>query len=256
MTTTLRELQRHAVDSIKRRALTMSLGSPGAQKQILTEYLWTEEGAESEALQRVTEAAPEWLDKLVTRQLDDERRHAALLRTRLVELGVDPKTLRPPPSLVRVKLWWLERTVAPFMQAFAAGPIVVMLAIAAQLEATGVRMFSRHLAVLEQHAADDPTTAVIRSILGDEKRHAKSCAAAVERLVRDTERATLADLRERVARIDRAFGVTISLGFLALVASHAVIDRARSHRMAGRTPANHRMAGRTPANHRMAGRTP
>jgi hypothetical protein len=228
---TIRDLQRHAVDSIKRRALTLSLGSPGAQKQILTEYLWTEEGVESEALLRVTGSAPPWLDKLVTRQIEDERRHAALLRARLVELGVDPKTLRPPPSLVRVKLWWLERAVAPYMQAFAAGPIVVMLAIAAQLEATGVRMFSRHLAVLEAHertlAATDPTAEVIRSILADEKRHAKSCAAAVERLVRPEERGELAGLRDRVAMIDRAFGITISLGFLVLVASHALADRAR-----------------------------
>ena len=113
---------------------------------------------------------------------------------------------------MKAKLWWVERATAPYMNAFEAGPVVVLLAIAAQLEGTGVRMFGRHLDVLEQMRADDPTTAVLREILSDEKRHAKSCAQAVDRLVRDEERGQLEELRERIAKIDRAFGVTISVG--------------------------------------------
>src|SRR5690606_13860241 len=135
------------VDSIKRHALVISLGSPRAQAHVLTEYLWSEEGAESAVFERMPPNAPDWLGQLIRRQLVDEQRHAGLLRTRLAELGVT--TTRQPPRLSKVKLWWLERVCAPHAHAFAAGPIVVVLAAAAQLEATGVRMFGRHLEVLE-----------------------------------------------------------------------------------------------------------
>jgi hypothetical protein len=223
---TLRDLQRRAVDGIKRHALVMSLDSPRAQAHILTEYLWSEEGAETAALHRTqATSTPEWVDKLAANQLADESRHAALLRERLVAL--DARTDRTPPGLMRAKLWWLERATRPFLDAFAAGPIVVVLAIAAQLEATGVRMFGRHLAVLEAHRAADPTTALLRAIIADEKRHAKSCAIAVERLVRDSERAILAQLQARIADIDRAFGVTISIVFWTAVAGNAARDRLR-----------------------------
>lgn len=220
------DLQRRAVDEIKRHALVMSLDSPRAQAHILTEYLWSEEGAETAALHRTsTSTTPAWVDKLAANQLADEQRHAALLRERLVALGA--RTDRQPPGLMKAKLWWVERATAPYMNAFEAGPVVVLLAIAAQLEGTGVRMFGRHLAVLEQMRAGDPTTATLREILSDEKRHAKSCAQAVDRLVHDHERGKLEELRERIAKIDRAFGVTISAVFWLVIASHAMRDRLR-----------------------------
>jgi hypothetical protein len=224
----MRELQRHAVDAIKRHALVLSLGSPRAQRRILTEYLWSEEGAEATALGRIEQGGPAWLGKLVARQLEDERRHAALLRDRLAELDVDPDDLGPAARarLAGLKLAWLERACAPYTGAFAAGPVVIVLAAAAQLEATGVRVFGRHLAVLEERAAGDPTTGVIRSILGDEQRHARSCAAALDRLVGDDERTTLAELRARIARIDRAFGVTLALAYWVSVAACVLRDHA------------------------------
>jgi hypothetical protein len=226
----VRELQRRTVDGIKRHALAMSIGSPRAEVHILREYLWSEEGAESEALRQTGKAAPPvWLGKLLARQLADERRHVELLRARLAELGADVD--RAPPAVARAKLWWLERACAPYAAAFAAGPLVVLLAVAAQLEATGVRIFGRHLAVLEAHerasAMVDPTAEVLRPILADEQRHAKSCAAALDRLVLEEERGALGELRERIAAVDRAFGVTVSLGYWLLIAASALRDRAR-----------------------------
>lgn len=220
----LATLQRRAVDSIKRHALVMSLRSPRARTGILTEYLWGEEGAESSALQQTAAAenVPPWLGKLIARQLADEARHAELLKTELAALGAKPE-LGPPPALAKAKLWWLERACAPYQYVFSAGPIVVMLAVAAQLEATGVRMFGRHLAVLEEHG--DPLAETVRSILADEKRHAKSCAAAVEKLVHAHEREALEELRERIAQVDRAFGITIALGYWVLVAARTLRDR-------------------------------
>lgn len=220
----LSTIQRRAVDSIKRHALILSRTSPRAEAGILTEYLWAEEGAESSALQRTAAAsAPAWLGKLVANQLADEARHAALIRARLAELGVAVD--RPLPALAKAKLWWLERAVAPYRTAFAAGEIVVMLAIAARFEATGVRVFERHLGVLPP---EEPLHAMLASIVADERRHAKSCAAALERLVTPPERFLLAELRERVAGVDRALGVTIALGFWCLVATRVLRDRAEA----------------------------
>ena len=93
-----------------------------------------------------------------------------------------------------------------------------LLAVAAQLEATGVRMFGRHLGVLEQLAPDDRTTQIIRDVISDERRHAKSCAAAARKLVRPEEADAFISLQDKIAEIDRAFGVTISLGFWLSIA--------------------------------------
>lgn len=232
----IRALQRRAVDSIKRHALLLSLDSPRAQARILTEYLWTEEGAELAALHRTrSPSTPAWIDKMLGNQLADEQRHATLLRDRLHELGAP--TDRQPPSVGRAKLWWIARATEPYMTAFEAGPVVVLLAVAAQLEGTGVRMFGRHLAVLEQYAADDRTTAVLRQILADEKRHARSCANAVDRLVRDEERPLLDELRDRISGIDRSFGVTISLAFWCMTLANVARDRvARARTLTPRMP--------------------
>lgn len=220
---TIRRLQHRAVDAIKRHALALSAGSRAAQTRVLQEYLWIEEGAEAIALDRIPPEAP-WLGKLVRRQLDDETRHAALLRARLAELGV--AHTRPAPSILRVKLWWLDRVCAPYHDRFAAGRVVVLLAVAAQLETTGVRMFERHLGVLEATRPGDPTIELLRAILRDERRHMKSCRAAATKLVRDDERAAYAELCDEVAQVDRSFGVTISLGFWINLAAATLRDRA------------------------------
>ncbi len=219
---TIRRLQHRAVDSIKRHALAISIRSRKAQTQVLQEYLWIEEGAEAIALDRIPPEAP-WLGKLVSRQLEDEERHAKLLRARLAELGV--ASTRPPPSILRVKLWWLDRICAPYMTAFEAGRVVVLLAVATQLETTGVRMFERHLGVLDALAPDDPTGDLLRSILRDERRHMKSCNSAARKLLREHERATYDELCDKVASVDRSFGITISLGFWLNLATTTLRDR-------------------------------
>jgi rubrerythrin len=219
------QLQHIAVDAIKTNALQLAHHSPSAQAYVLTEYLWIEEGSEATALHRTASGEPApWLAKLIAAQLDDERRHASLLRARLAELGTEP---RDPPALVRAKLWWIERACAPYLKAFAAGPIVVLLAVAARLEATGVRMFARHLAVLDDL---DATAVMLREIISDERRHAKSCAAAANRMVRDSERPAFEELSAKIAEIDRSFGVTLAVTQWVLVAALATRDRMKGAR--------------------------
>lgn len=219
------QLQRVAVDTIKSSALRLAHGSPRAQAYVLTEYLWIEEATETTALHRAASGEPPpWLAKLIAAHLADEQRHAGLLRARLAELGIEP---REPPALARAKLWWLERACAPYLRAFAAGPIVVVLAVAARLEATGVRMFARHLAVLDDI---DTTAVMLREIVSDERRHAKSCAAAARRMVRDDELARFEDLTAKIAEIDRAFGVTLAVRYWVLLATLATRDRVKGGR--------------------------
>jgi hypothetical protein len=217
----LEQLQRVAVDAIKTNALRLALRSPRAQAQVLTEYLWVEEGAESTALDRSKSVVPPaWLGKLIAAQLADERRHAGLLRARLAELGMPSP--RKPPAIAHAKLWWIQRACAPYLDSFGAGPIVVFLAVAARFEATGVRVFARHLAVLDPA---DPDAIMLREIIADERRHAKSCAAAAKRMVRDDEQKIFRQLSARIAEIDRSFGVTLAVSHWVQVAARAARDR-------------------------------
>ena len=141
---------------------------------------------------------PPWLAKLIAAQLADEHRHAGAPATRLAELGT--ASPRKPPALARAKLWWLERACAPYLRPFAAGPIVVMLAVAARFEATGVRVFARHLARARSDRRCRTLDRCCARSSRDERRHAKSCAAAAKRLVRDDG---AADVRERSASESR-----------------------------------------------------
>jgi hypothetical protein len=217
------QLQRVAVDAIKAHALRLAHGSRSAQIYILTEYLWGEEGPEQAMLSRGGAGEPPpWLAKLIAAQLADEHRHAAMFRDRIGALGATP---REAPPLVRAKLWWLDRACAAYYGKFAAGPVVVMLAAAARFEATGVRLFARHLGVLEADGHDAELAEMLRSIVGDERRHARSCAAAAKRLVRDGEREDFVALAERIATIDRAFGVTLAVRYWLLLAALATRDR-------------------------------
>ena len=220
--TRFERVQRVAVDAIKAHALNLAQGSRRAQVYILTEYLWGEEGPEQAMLARTGGAEPPpWLAKLIAAQLADEHRHARMFRDRIETLGATP---REAPPLVKAKLWWLDRACAAYYAKFAAGPIVVMLAAAARFEATGVRLFSRHVGVLEASGADRELLEMLRSIVGDERRHARSCAAAAQRLVAASEQADFAELSERIARIDRAFGITLAVRYWLLLAALAARD--------------------------------
>jgi hypothetical protein len=222
------QVQRVAVDTIKAHALRLAQGSRRAEVYILTEYLWGEEGPEQAMLSRTGDGEPPaWLAKLIAAQLADEHRHAEMFRDRIGALGATP---REAPALVRAKLWWLDRACAAYYAKFAAGPIVVMLAAAARFEATGVRLFARHIGVLEAIGGDAGMLQMLRSIVSDERRHARSCAAAAKRLVRPSEQADFASLGERIATIDRAFGITLALRYWLLLAALATRDRVAKKR--------------------------
>jgi hypothetical protein len=91
------------------------------------------------------------------------------------------------------------------------------------MERMGVRVFERHLDVLERARAVSgrahPTAALLAEVLPDERAHVRGCERALERLVASDERAALAGFLARVDRLERRFGVTEALGLWALGAA-------------------------------------
>jgi rubrerythrin len=225
--TTFVDAQAHLVDGIKRRAVEASLASPRGEAWILSAYLASEEQAEASSLARTAAAGgPPWLARLIERQLEDEARHARLLRERLAALGA-PRDEAPGREglFARGKLWLFARACRGAGARFAAGEIVPLLACALRLERTGVRMFTRHLAVLDASRRGHETAEMLRAILADERRHVRGCETALSRLVAEHERPALAALDARIARADRAFGVSSSVAMWAIVTAHRLRDR-------------------------------
>lgn len=202
-----------------------------AETWLLAEYLWGEEAAEGAALANaISKRGPAWLGKLLARQLADEGRHAALIRDRLAELGWRGTVRARGGAVVRAKLWALEQLGQRAAHDFSAGEVVPLLASAASLEATGVRVFGRHLAVLEAieeaRGALDPTAHVLRTMLADERRHVSGCEGALRRLVQPDEEPALARLRARIDRVDRALGVTSAIALWAVAFALEMQERA------------------------------
>jgi rubrerythrin len=221
-------VQRRVVDAIKRNAASIALHSPRANQRVVTEYLWTEEGAEAAALRHAASDSnsPEWLQKMLKNHQRDEQRHAQMFRTYLATQGVT--TPASPPRWVGAKLWWLQLACQPYQQAFHAGNVVVALAVAAQFEVTGVRIFERHLEVLRARAPLSPLTDLLTTIVADEKHHAKSCATAVQRLTLPHEHQVLKELQKAVASIDRSFGISLSTMHWLHIAALRIHDTIKS----------------------------
>ncbi|MHB1843331.1 MAG: hypothetical protein ACYCWW_00670 [Deltaproteobacteria bacterium] len=138
-----------------------------------------------------------------------------MLRQRLVELGVAGRKLEID-GLSRWKLRGLERIVAETADEFGEGRKVPLFAVAYRMEAMGVRVLERHLEVcagLEERVGQSlPTRRVLERITADERRHAQACERTLLRLVADEELPALTRLLCRVDAIERAFGISSSVG--------------------------------------------
>jgi hypothetical protein len=205
-----KQFQGTAVHRIKRAAVAQLHQSVEGEALLLRVYLAGEEYAENDALLgRLKALGPEWLSDGMERHLADERRHAALLRARLSELGADPEAHLPGgvDGLEAGKLRRLRALVTAHARNFEAGERVPLLAVAARMEAMSVRIFLRHLAVLEawerESGTPHPTAELLRSVVQDEQRHVRGCEMAIERLVKPQEREALRVLGDRIETIER-----------------------------------------------------
>lgn len=205
-----RQFQGSAVHCIKRAAVAQLHQSIEGEALLLRVYLAGEEYAENDALLgRLKALGPAWLSDGMERHLADERRHAALLRARLEELGTDPEAHLPGgvDGLEAGKLRRLRAIVTTHAKEFEAGERIPLLAVAARMEAMSVRIFLRHLEVLEAWeragGAPHPTAELLRSVVKDEQRHVRGCEMAIERLVKPREREALVALGARIEAIER-----------------------------------------------------
>lgn len=210
-----KQLQSAAVHQIKRAAVAQLHHSIEGEALLLRVYLAGEEYAENDALLgRLKALGPSWLSEGMERHLADERRHAALLRARMAELGVDPETRLPGgvDGLEARKLRRLRALVTNRARDFEAGERIPLLAVASRMEAMSVRIFSRHLTVLEAweraNGTPHPTAELLRCVVQDELRHVRGCEKAIERLVKPRELEALGQLNSAIEAIERSGATT------------------------------------------------
>jgi hypothetical protein len=211
-----RRAQASLVDVIKRRALAALHATTRGEVLLLDIYLWAEEGAEHAALRDAMSAdPPPWLAAQVARHLGDEAYHAVLLRERLRQLGAAPAS-REIDVVSRWKLRALERLGRASASDFRLGLTVPLFAVAYRMEAMGLRVLERHLAVLERveqrTGRPDETREVLLRIASDERHHVEACARALLRLTDDDEHPRLAAVLARIDAVERAFGICGAVG--------------------------------------------
>lgn len=216
------------LEATKRPALRLLHRTRHGEALLVRLYLEAERQAEQAApWEPMLASAPRWLAAWLDRHRAEERRHAELFARRLDELtGTShasddrPDAGRGFDAVSRRKLAALHRLVVGFAPRFGAGALVPALAIAWRMEEMGVRVFARHVDVLSADRPNAPLLPLLEQVLVDERRHARACRRAVERLVRPDEAAALASLIERVDGIERRLGV---LGALILLLSGGLL---------------------------------
>jgi len=206
------------LEATKRPALRLLHGSRAGEAVLVRLYLEAERHAERVApWEPMLVSAPRWLRRWLDRHRDEERQHAALFADRLRALGGDDPGdgVRGFDVVSRGKLRALHRLIEGAAPRFVAGPVVPALAVAWRMEVMGVRVFGRHVDVLEQARPDAALLPVLRAVLADERRHARACRAALDRLLADGEQPELSALVARIDRIERRLGVAGAVGLLA-----------------------------------------
>jgi rubrerythrin len=211
---------RHARDwlleATKRPALLLLHRSAAGEALIVRLYCEAEQHAEAAApWDPWLAAGPGWLQAWLTQHRAEERRHADLFAQHLAALGQTRPEARGLDWLSRRKLRDLHRLVRRWGPRFSAGSVVAALAVAWRMEQMGVRVFSRHVEVLQRSLPRAALLPLLEGVRADERRHARACGSAIRRLVREGERADLERLLVRIDRIERRAGV---LGAIALLA--------------------------------------
>jgi hypothetical protein len=201
------ELRDAVLERVKRPALRVLHASPAGEAAILRVYLEGEEHAERAVLLDTERlAAPDWLARWLVKHRADEARHAEMLKARIAELTGKPAMATGKMDPVsRWKMRRLEAIARRAAPRFRHGLLVPLLATAWRMERMGVRVFARHVEVLE--GKETPTLPMLRKILRDEKKHVAACEWALARLVSSQEWNDLQRLVLQIDRVERAFGV-------------------------------------------------
>jgi hypothetical protein len=186
----------------KRAAVRVLHQSREGETLLLQMYLFGEEHAESSQLAELAaRGAPQWLKARVEKHRADERRHAAMLREHLLELGVARREL----TLDRFSAHKLERIRAlidGYAPRFEHGHLVTLLAAALVLEDMAARVFARHASLLNP---SHPLHATLERVLLDEKKHVRLCEDSLSKLVAPHEKPALEKLLAGIRRAEQSF---------------------------------------------------
>ena len=215
------------LETIKRPAIRALHATRRGEAALLGIYLMGEEHAEEAVLlDAIALDAPPWLSRWLEKQRADEARHARMFRERLRALtGAEPRSAATIDPVSRWKLDRLRKLASQFASRFRHGLLVPLLAIAWRMEQMGVRVFTRHIDVLDVPGADHPTLTLLRKVVTDEKGHVAAVERALTRLTTAPEWNDLQLLVLKIDRIERAFGVLGAVILLGLGVVWAVLPR-------------------------------
>lgn len=206
------------LEAVKRPAISNLHRSARGEALLLRMYLEAEEQEEQAVLLDASAAEmPSWLAKWLELHRADEQRHAALLRARLRQvMGGDVDATGRLDPVSRWKMRRLFRLADERATRFEQGLVVPLLAITWRMERMAVRVFERHIDVLEREGSTSPTFDLLRQLVKDEKRHAVAMDRSLRRLVTPDESNDLHLLVTKIDGIERAFGISGAVGMLAM----------------------------------------
>lgn len=183
------------------RFMTRLVANPRGRAFILSLMAEAEEADEAGVFDALLERVDDpTLHKMVRRHVDDEARHAKLLRERVRAVGVAP----PPVPRALSVVDRINRALGNLGEGFVENQRSVMEAyvLLEVVEERAVEQFPRIAAALD--AVDPVSAEVVREIWKDEKRHVLYARAIGEKYAPDAE--TLAKTRSKFRVVEqRAF---------------------------------------------------
>jgi hypothetical protein len=206
------------VDKIKRIALANFHRSKWGEVLILKLYLKSEELAASNgyfSLDEILTNSPDWLQIEMRRHEKEEQGHVRALENRISSMAAVERNI-PLYFLSNSKIKKFHLLAKEYENKFASGLIVPALVVGLILENLGVRIFKRHMRVLQRIDSKSPTYLLLASLIKDEKRHMQGFLKSLRKLIQPNEFQDYRALRKRALSLDQKGGLRSAIGMLVL----------------------------------------
>lgn len=212
------ELRCFMVDRIKSAALANFQKSPWGELLVLKLYLKAEELAASNAsfsFDEILKNAPDWLRKELRIHEKEEASHVRIFETRIRQILTSDHEI-PLYFFSNRKVEKFHSLVLKFENRFTSGTTIPALVVALILENMGVRIFKRHLKVLNRIGSESPTASLLTTIIRDEKRHVRGFIQSLRRLVKPSEYRDYKRLRKEALALEHKGGLNSAIIMFAL----------------------------------------
>ncbi len=206
------------VDKIKSIALTNFHRSRGGEVLVLKLYLKSEELAASNgyfSLDEILTNTPEWLQIEMRRHEKEEQGHVRILENRINSMAAAERNI-PLYFLSNSKIKKFHLLAKEYETKFASGLIVPALVVGLILENLGVRIFKRHMRVLQKIDSKSTTYSLLASLIKDEKRHMRGFLKSLRKLIKPNEFQDYRELRKRALLLDQKGGLRSAIGMFIL----------------------------------------